>query len=199
VVGIDLNDELLRAAEARKLPNAEFRRADLSALDLDVVADGIWSSFAAAYFPDLSPVLAVWGRHLRPEGWIALIEIDDLFGHAPQSAGARELFADYARDALASGRYDFHMGGKLARNLERAGFRVANELTLDDPEFSGTGPAPAEVVDAWRARFDRMSLLRDFAGERYASIRDEFLRCLADPRHHTSSRVQCVIAMKDER
>jgi hypothetical protein len=162
------------------------------------VADGIWSSFTAAYFPDLPPLLTAWRRHVPPGGWIALTEIDDLFGHAPLSVGAQELFAAYAREALAASRYDFHMGGKLAGHLERAGFRVVKELVLADQEFSATGPSAAEVVEAWRARFERMPLLRALAGDGYDRLRDEFLAALTDPRHRASSRVVCVIAQKDE-
>src|SRR5262245_37712030 len=59
VLGIDANDELLREARSRRLPGAEFRLADLRALpDLGLAADWIWSSFAAAYFPDLPTALA---------------------------------------------------------------------------------------------------------------------------------------------
>jgi hypothetical protein len=55
------------------------------------VADGLWCSFTAAFFPTLPLVLAAWARHLQPGTWVALTEIDDLFGHKPLSARTKTL------------------------------------------------------------------------------------------------------------
>jgi len=197
VIGIDLNRELLDAARARGLPNAEFRSGDLRALpDPGVAADGIWCSFAAAYLPDLAPALASWARHLRPGGWIALTEIDDLFGHEPLSERSRALFEAHARDALAAGRYDFRMGRKLRGHLERAGFTVSREFTLKDRELSFDGPALPEVTVAWRERFDRLKLFRDFCGAEFEAVRAEFLGCLARVDHRSTAKVCCCIAAR---
>jgi ubiquinone/menaquinone biosynthesis C-methylase UbiE len=195
VIGIDINDELLAEARSRSLENAQFLRCDLRALpDLRGLADGLWCSFAAAYFPDLAATLQSWKRHLRPGGWIALTEVDDLFGHEPLSAQAKSIFDAYAADAVAAKRYDFHMGRKLRPALERCGFTVAKELSLLDEELSFTGPARPDVIDAWRARLDRMKLLRDFAGGSFEKLRDEFLQCLASPHHRSTATVCCCIA-----
>ena len=167
VIGIDMSEELLREAQSRQLANAEFRMGDLRALpDLGIAADGLWCSFTAAYFPDLPAALAAWTSNLKSNGWIVLTEIDDLFGHEPLSVRAKALFRAYAEDALAARRYDFHMGRKLKGHLERSGFTVSKMLTLADQELSFSGPARPEVLDAWRNRFDRMKLLRDFCGAR---------------------------------
>src|SRR5262245_54260444 len=78
VVAIDGNEELLTVARARRLPGVEVRVSNLSRLEgLNGAADGIWSSFAAAYFVDLAPLLRRWRALLRPGGWIVLIEGDD--------------------------------------------------------------------------------------------------------------------------
>ena len=197
VVGVDGNEELLTAARSKELPNAELLQADLRALpDLGVKADGLWCSFAAAYFPELSTQLGAWMRHVRPGGWVALTEIDDFFGHEPLGERTRELLAAYAEDALAAGRYDFHMGRKLPEHAERAGLTVSKELTLEDREFSFTGPARPEVLDAWRVRFERMTLLRAFCGPEYDRVRDDFLACLARPDHRSAARVCCCIAIR---
>jgi trans-aconitate methyltransferase len=75
VIGIDLNEELLREARSQGLPGAEFRLADLRTWrEPGLAADGIWSSFAAAYFIDFPVVLAGWASHLRPGGWMAITE-----------------------------------------------------------------------------------------------------------------------------
>lgn len=197
VIGVDINEELLREAQSRKLPNAEFRMSDLrTSPDLDVVVDGLWCSFTAAYFPDLLAVLAAWTRHLQPGSWVALTEIDDLFGHEPLSDRTKALFEAYARDAFVAGRYDFHMGRKLRDHLERSGFTVSKMLTLEDQELSFGGPAAPEVVDAWRTRFDRMTLLRNFCGTHFEQVREEFLDCLTRADHSALAKVYCVIATK---
>lgn len=111
VIGFDANEELLDAARARTLEGAEFHGADLRALpELDRPAAGLWCSFASAYFVELAPVLQGWARALRPGGWIALTEIDDLFAHEPLGARTRELLEAYAQEAVRERRYDFRMG-----------------------------------------------------------------------------------------
>jgi ubiquinone/menaquinone biosynthesis C-methylase UbiE len=195
VIGFDANEALLSAARSRGIPDAEFRAGDLRRLPgLGVEADGIWCSFAAAYIPDLFPVLVDWTRRLTRNGWIALTEVDDLFGHEPLSSRAKELFASHAREALEAGRYDFHMGRKLRGYLERAGFTVVKTLTLEDRELSFAGPAHPEVVDAWRDRFDRMPLLQTRFAEAFEPVSDEFLACLGRRDHVSTARVLCCIA-----
>jgi ubiquinone/menaquinone biosynthesis C-methylase UbiE len=197
VIGVDINDNLIEEARSRKLPNADFRQFDLRTLpDLGVTADGLWCSFSAAYFPELPTMLAAWSRNLRPEGWIALTEIDDLFGHQPLGARAKELLDEYARGALAANRYDFHMGRKLRDHLERSGFQVSSVLTVMDQELSFDGPAQPEVVEAWRKRFDRMMLLRDFCGDAFENVREEFLCCLRRADHRSVAKVYCCIGKK---
>jgi SAM-dependent methyltransferase len=197
VIGVDLNEEFLGDARSRQLPNAEFRTEDLRALpDLGVEADGLWCSFAAAYFPDLHLALEGWARNVKPGGWIALTEIDDLFGHEPLSDRTKALFGAYAEESLLAGRYDFHMGRKLRDHLERAGHTVSRMLTVEDQELSFSGPARPEVLDAWRARFNRMKLLRDFCGPSMEEVQGEFLGCLARDDHRSVGRVCCCIAHK---
>jgi SAM-dependent methyltransferase len=190
VVGVDLNEELLEAARGRGLAGAEFRKADLrEPLELEVEVEGLWGGFVAAYFPDLPVALSRWAAHLRPGGWVALTEIDDFFGHEPLAERTRELFDGYAREALAAGRYDFHMGHKLRGHLEGSGFTVSDELVLADRELSFDGPADPEVVEAWRARLERMRLLRNFCGPDFDNLRADFLSCLTRADHRSLARV----------
>jgi SAM-dependent methyltransferase len=196
VIGIDANPELIAAASARGLPNAEFRLGDLRALDPDLQADGLWSSFAAAYFPDLSATLVRWGAHLGPGGFVALTEIDDLFGHEPLAGSTRERLDAYARAALAAGWYDFHMGRKLAGHLARAGFMVEKTLILEDQELAFDGPAAPAVLQAWRQRFDRMAGLQRFCGPAFEPVLAEFVAGLAHPSHRARAKVHCVVAVK---
>jgi hypothetical protein len=191
---VDNSEDFLREARSRGLPNTEFRTNDLGTLpDLGIHADGLWSSFTAAYFPDLSAPLTAWIRNLKPGAWIALTEIDDLFGHELVSPRTRQLFEAYAKDALEAGRYDFHMGRKLKDHLRRLGCSDLTVLTVDDQEFSFRGPARPEVVDAWRDRFKRMSLLRTFFGSKMDEVEGEFLDCLAREDHQSAAKVYCCI------
>jgi SAM-dependent methyltransferase len=197
VVAVDADEELLREARSRRLEGVDFRRCDLSALpDPGVVADGIWCSLVPAYFPDLGAALASWTRPLRPGGWIALTEIDDLWAHEPLLARTRALLDAYAEEALAAKRYDFRMGRKLRGHLEQAGFTVTAELALADPELSFEGPARPDVIDAWRARFDRLERLRDLCGPELGAVREDFLACLARPDHRSRARVLCCVATR---
>lgn len=193
VVGLDTNRELLAMADSRGIPNAEFRNGDLRTLQDVGVVDGIWCSFAAAYVPELGPALACWKQHLNPEGWVALTEVDDLFGHEPVEPLTRSLLASYARDALAANRYDFHMGSKLQTQLEQAGFTIVESRILVDQELSFDGPAESEVLDAWSSRLNRMRLLKDFCGPIFDRVRDDFLSALSHPAHHSLAKVCCCI------
>jgi ubiquinone/menaquinone biosynthesis C-methylase UbiE len=199
VIGYDANEEFLRQAEARQLANAQFRMVDLCSLpDPGVTADGLWCSFTAAYFTDLPMMLSVWSRNLKLGGWIALTEIDDLFGHEPLSEETKTLLSKYCEESLAAGRYDFHMGRKLKSSLEEAAFAVSQSLILKDQELSFSGPAFPEVLDAWRARFSRMTLLRDFCGSKFDDVREDFLNCLTRADHLSTAKVCCCIATKQE-
>jgi SAM-dependent methyltransferase len=190
VIGFDLNEVFLEAARARGIAGATFRGGDLRELpDPGVVADGLWGGFVAAYFVDLAPTIAAWERHLRPDAWIALTEIDDMFGHEPLGEHARALFEGYAREALAARRYDFHMGRRLGDHLAHAGYAVEASFAVEDRELAFDGPARPDVLDAWRLRFERMPMLRDFCGGEFERVRDEFLACLARPDHRSRARV----------
>ncbi|MBI5765365.1 MAG: class I SAM-dependent methyltransferase [Planctomycetes bacterium] len=190
VIGLDANEEMLAEARRANPTNAEFRTTNLlQPLTLKRPVDGIWCSFAAAFFVDLSATLGSWLRCLRPGGWIALTEIDDLFGHKPVSARTRELLDAYAADGLAARRYDFHMGSKLRGAMEGAGLSVRDELRLSDRELAFDGPAEPAVLEAWRLRLDRMKLLHDFCGREYEGVRDDFLSCLGRPDHQARARV----------
>jgi SAM-dependent methyltransferase len=194
VIGLDQITELVAVAQARDIPNAEFRQCNLHGdLAFAEPIDGIWCSFTAAHFPALSDRLAAWTRHLRTGGWIALTEIDDLFGHEPLSPATRAVLDAYADSALRGGRYDFRMGGKLTAHLRQAGCNITRQMIVPDAELSPTGPASADVISAWQDRFKRMTLLRSFCGAKFDSVRDEFLSCLAHPEHRSLAQVHCAI------
>ena len=189
LIGVDSSDELLAAARQR-VPLGLFLKANLATLALERTVDGIWASFVPAYFPELRPVLAQWRAHLAPGGWIALTEMDDLFGHEPLGARTASLLEGFTATTLARGSYDFHMGRKLHGLLEASGFRVRRELVLEDRELAFQGIAAPDVLEAWRNRLARMPALQDYCGERFVALRDDFLACLARPDHRSSAMQQ---------
>lgn len=195
VIGVDASDELLATARLR-VPEALFVKASLEALELERTFDGIWASFVPAYFPELRPVLEQWCAHLAPGGWVALTEIDDLFGHEPLSARTASLLEGFTAMTLARGRYDFQMGRKLHGLLTAAGCTVRRELVLEDQELAFQGAATPEVLDAWSARFARMPMLEEYCGARFAALRDDILACLARSDHRSSARVFCCVATR---
>jgi len=197
VIGFDSNRELIAEATSRKLKNCEFHRCDLRFLpNVGTRADGVWCSFTAAYFIDLPVLLKSWSNHLVREGWIALTEIDDLFGHQPLSTKTSSLLEAYTQDAMSAGRYDFRMGRKLQQYLQQSGYVVSHVLILPDEELSFNGPGKPDVISAWRHRLERMSLLRTFCGSKFAELREEFLGCLSRTYHVSTTRVISCFATK---
>lgn len=197
VIGLDANQELIGEAILGQPLNCEFRTCDLRTVpNLSIKVDGIWCSFVAAYFPDLATFLSRWAQLLLPGGWIAITEIDDLFGHEPLSLRTRSLLQGYAENALKAGQYDFRMGGKLQSKLAEAGFAMSRVLTLPDQELSFQGPAQPEVIVAWRKRFRRMPVLLAFCGSEFANVQKEFLSCLSRQDHRSTAKVISCIATK---
>lgn len=198
VIGFDINAEFVAFANERRIPNTEFRVADLRNFrDSFLRADGIWSSFTVAYFPSLCDVVSGWIDHLRPGGWLALTEIDNLFGHHPISIRTSELLDRYVEDSIEHSRYDFRMGRKMAHELRKTGLTVTHEFTVPDAELSFSGQADPEVLEAWRTRFNRMALLQEFCGAEFQHVCDDFLNCLNRDDHYCSATVQCCIANND--
>lgn len=202
VVGIDHDPALLAFARKSALGNCRFVHAGASDFTVPGGApvDGIWSSFLAAYFPNLSPLLAYWKRCLKPGGWLALVEIDAMLaGHGPLPADVRNDLVAFGERARAGGSYDFDMGRRLAKFASSAGFRIEAEFAFDDAELAFHGPAAPEVETAWRQRFERMSGLKRFLGDaRFAEVQEAFLASLVSGSHACEARVVLVVARQDQ-
>jgi SAM-dependent methyltransferase len=195
VIGVDADEKLIEQARSRQIPNASFHVSDLRSLThlgLPRV-DGIWTSFTAAYFPNLTPILREWSSLLKPKGWLAAVEMDDLFGHTPLKPQTVKLIEDFYTDSTSQGRYDFRMGSTLRSNLEGIGFTVDRDTIINDAEFSFQGAAQVEVLEAWRNRLARMKGLQRFAGDRFETFQSEFLAALSDPSHTSRCKVNFVL------
>lgn len=77
VLGVDFSREMLRAAEARPLPNVEYRLGD--ATDLEGVPSGGFDAATIAYgarnIPDLDALFSEMARCVRPGGTVVCLEI----------------------------------------------------------------------------------------------------------------------------
>jgi SAM-dependent methyltransferase len=197
VVGVDANEELLSAARL-SYPDVCFKCADIRQLAPETVGmvDGIWASFVAAYFPDLAPTLARWSACLRPGGWMALVEMDDLFGHEPFPNEFRDDIARFHKEAKRAGRYDFEAGRTLAGAARAIGLEPLHESVLADDELSFAGAAKPDVLEAWRNRLERMGGLKAFLRDRFTSFADAFAATLCSEQHSSRTRVIYVVAQK---
>ncbi|MGL5611357.1 class I SAM-dependent methyltransferase, partial [Cetobacterium sp.] len=100
VIAIDLNQNLLEILQNKKIENITILQKDISNLNyIPKQVDGIFSSFAIAYFPNkMEQILKNWFDKLKNGGWVAIIEIDDLLrGHTPlskETLNKLEVFED---------------------------------------------------------------------------------------------------------
>jgi SAM-dependent methyltransferase len=195
VLGMDMDASLLEAARARGIPGARFVQADIAdpASYRGVSVDGVWVSFAAAYLPRIAGPLALWARALRRGGWLAITEVDDLFGHEPLSPAHRARILSYYRDAAEQGRHQFRSRDRLREALH-PGWTIEIEDELPDAELAFDGPAAPEVLAAWTARLDRMRLLAAHFGGDWDDFRAELLAALASPAHRSLATVWFLLA-----
>jgi len=194
VIGVDLDDTLLARARQR-YPGLRFEKQDVGALEPSTFGrvDGIWASFVAAYFADVDAIVARWRRCVVNGGWLALVEIDDLLGHEPRASALAADIGGFYASARERG-YGFENGRRLAPAMLAAGLTVIHEGTLDDDELAFDGPAPRDVIDAWRARFARMHGMQAHFGARFADVERALLDSLASPAHRSLCRVVLVVA-----
>jgi len=197
VIGIDRDDALLARARERH-PGPSFIACDAAALTPSTfgLVDGVWSSFVAAYFSDISAFVADLGRCVAPGGWLALTEVEDLLGHEPRAPAIAEDLARFYAWARDNGGYGFEHGRLLGGALRRAGLRVVHEGTLPDQELAFHGAASPEVLEAWRARLSRMRGLQAFFGDRGDVIRDGILAALQHADHRSLCRVHYVVGVR---
>jgi trans-aconitate methyltransferase len=196
VVGIDLDETLLATARSRRIPGASFVKADITdpRTFRGRKVDGIWISFAAAYVTSIDAALALWSAALSSGGWLAITEVDDLFGHEPLNPAHRALILSYYQDALDNGRYDFCLRHRLRRQLAAASWQVTLDRDVTDAELSFDGPATHDILEAWTLRLSRMQLLASHFGPDWPDFRAEFLASLSAPQHRSLSTVWSVLA-----
>ena len=191
VIGVDANEELLNVARQECKSDCTFIQSDLSSLNLGSSKfDGLWCSFTAAYFMDFSKVFDSWLLFLKPNAWVCITDIDDLFGHAPIKDKFKVKVNEFYDQAVKDRRYDFRVGRKISSVLKDKGF-LTSSLILEDSELSFQGKASTDVVQAWRDRLNRMNGLKTFLGEDYEEFSENFLACLDRVDHTSHCKVVC--------
>jgi hypothetical protein len=127
---------------------------------------------------------------------MALVEMDNLFGHEPFPNEFRGDIARFYEEAKRAGRYDFEAGRRLAGAARAIGLYVLHESVLADDELSFAGAATPDVLDAWRNRLDRMGGLKAFLGDRFTNFAEAFAGTLRSEHHSSRTRVICVVAQR---
>jgi ubiquinone/menaquinone biosynthesis C-methylase UbiE len=200
VIGIDISTELLKEAQqSYQRQNIQFIRADIKDLtELNLApVDGIWTSFTVAYLPHFSPILKSWLNMLRPNGWIAIVEVNDLFAHKPLEEDIQNAFRAFYKRQLTNKAYDFEMGKKIRPFLLKEGVTIEWEENKEDEELVFNGPADKPILSAWENRFNRMVSLQDFFGEdQFQKVKNQFLNCLASKEHYCETEIKFVIGRK---
>jgi len=200
VIGVDQEATYLDAAKRRCSSNNEFVHGDLAnlvALNLPL-ANGLWSSFVAAYFPDFTPVIRQWAAAIMPGGWLAVVEVDDMFvGHRSLPKDIQAAFIEFSEYTRSIGRYDFSMGRRLVGMCRSVGLEVISEHALDDQELAFQGASPTFIQAAWEKRFARMQGMKSYFGEiRFQQVVRAFQNTISAPEHTCTASVVMVLARK---
>ncbi|MCX3067129.1 class I SAM-dependent methyltransferase [Cetobacterium somerae] len=199
VIAIDLNQNLLEILQNKKILNITILQKDISNLNyIPKQVDGIFSSFAIAYFPNkMEQILKNWFDKLKNGGWVAIIEIDDLLrGHTPlskETLNKLEVFEDKTRN---NGIYDFRAGRKISLILKDLGMEILLDEDLEDSELTDSGILSDEIYTMWENRLNRLSFDKFFQKNEIESIKADFLSLLKSAKHINQTKVKFIIAKK---
>jgi ubiquinone/menaquinone biosynthesis C-methylase UbiE len=157
VIGVDSSRPMLAVAES-KVPDGDFRLADLAALPVDDEAvDLVVCSLALTHVERLEPVIAELARVTRPGGSVILSDIHPTL----VSFGGAALFpTDRERLELHFVRNLVHAVSDYVRAAAAAGLVVRDCREPLVPESAIlANPAYAVVPDAVRQAFDGLPFL----------------------------------------
>lgn len=196
VLGIDANQDVIDHANRRGIPRSRFLCDNITNLkEHELESDGIWASFTAAYFPHFDQFLGCLDTVLKPAGWLAITEVDDLFGHEPLTSRWVALVERYYSKSLEEGVYRFRSHDHVHEVLSRRGWRIEIDRKLEDDEFCLAGPADSDLVDAWKIRLAfMMPRFLDRFGTEATGFDSAFLQCLASEEHRSRSYVWFILA-----
>jgi SAM-dependent methyltransferase len=200
IFGVDGNEEAIDHAKSRRIPHAQFVWTNIINIkDIWLKSDGVWTSFTAAYFPRFDVLTRSIDSVLKPGGWIAITEVDDLFHHEPLHSRWFELIEKYYARSIEEGIYRFRSHTHVSEVLSEQGWRIEVDRRVDDDELCFAGAASTEVIEAWQARLDSMMpRFLDRFGDEAIGFDSAFLECLASKEHRSRSRVWFILARKNE-
>ena len=196
VLGVDGNQDVIDHAKSRGIPRARFVCGDITAIkDSELKSDGVWTSFTAAYFPRFDVLTRSIDSVLKPGGWLAITEVDDLFGHEPLHPRWSALIEKYYARSIEEGIHRFQSHAHVCEVLSGSGWRIDVDRKLEDDEFCFDGAASSEIIEQWRARLSFMMprFLERF-GDDAVEFDSAFLECLASKEHRSRSRVWFILA-----
>jgi SAM-dependent methyltransferase len=198
VFGVDRNQDVIDHAKSRGIPRARFVCCDITDIeDRELKSDGVWTSFTAAYFPRFDVLNRSIDSVLKPGGWLAIIEVDDLFGHEPLHPRWFALIEKYYTRSIEEGIHRFKSHAHVCEVLSERGWHIDVDLKLEDDELCFVGAASSEVFEAWKARLSFMMprFLERF-GDEAKGFDSAFLECLASKEHRSRSRVWFILARR---
>jgi len=200
IFGVDGNEEAIDYAKSRRIPHAQFVWTNiLNIKDIWLKSDGVWTSFTAAYFPRFDVLTRSVDTILKPDGWIAITEVDDLFYHEPLHSRWFELIEKYYTRSIEEGIHRFRSHAHVSEVLSEQGWRIEVDRRIDDDELCFSGAASKEVLNAWQTRLDAMMpRFLDRFGDEAIGFDSAFLECLASKEHRSRSRVWFILARKNE-
>lgn len=154
VIGVDQSGAMLEIART-KLPSADFREGDLTALPLpDRSVDAVVCALALVHVPKVASVLGEFARVLRPGGRVI---ISDVHPFLVMLGWQAQFLAQGGADGEAPQRGFMRLHGHLASEYTgaatAAGLRL---LSLAEPPLTESAvvtPAAAIVPGASRAAF----------------------------------------------
>ncbi|MGL5278007.1 MAG: class I SAM-dependent methyltransferase [Cetobacterium sp.] len=199
VIAIDLNQNLLEILQNKKIDNITILQKDIYNLNyIPKQIDGIFSSFAIAYFPNkMEQILKNWFDKLKNGGWVAIIEIDDLLrGHTPLSKETLNKLEVFENRTKNNGIYDFRAGRKISPILKNLGMKIFLDEDLEDSELTSSGILSDEIYTMWENRLNRLSFDKFFQKEEIESIKADFLSLLKNSKHINQTKVKFIIAKK---
>lgn len=193
VVGVDVNEELVKHAQEKLQPNGVVVVGDFNEPESWPMKpyDLIWSSFAIAYARDPIKTLKSWRKAMKVKGKLVLVEVNDLLSHEPMNQTDKEAVNHFYDEADSIGQYNFRAGSCLSHWVERAGFKIETSFCLPDAELAFEGPVSADVALSWKNRFLRMPRLATLMPD---GFEDRFLKSLHDKTHVAKCSVNVVLA-----
>ena len=154
VIGVDQSGAMLEIAR-KKLPSADFREGDLTALPLpDRSVDAVVCALALVHVPQVASALNEFARVLRPGGRVV---ISDVHPFLVMLGWQAQFAAQGGEDGKASQRgfmrLHWHLASEYTGAATAAGLRL---LSLAEPPLTESAvvtPAADIVPDANRAAF----------------------------------------------